>query len=312
MTDATPAPILKAVEDPSPIASPTGAPVEPERQESDAVYPGVTIDQMFPEAATHDFTEPEYKGRRHSLDVGGYRLVVDDFAPVALIRNGRTVLRIRMSFPGDYWAIGVGESRLLGRKSKEIYVVVSGPGGVCCTNYLIIDVARSVPRVIYDSEDFGGFRGPMEVFDSDSDGVFEIVQFDSAFRYFLDDCGSCSPEPRAVFKYDRARQTFRPAPGVRQSFIREGDSRTERWLAERSERLRTGADPAYDSEFNRALRSYVVELIWSGDERRAWNVFDRYSSNDPDRRRVREEIRRISRRSKFYRALRSSRPLGPR
>ena len=248
-----------------------------EKEYQDAIknYPGKTIDQVFPIIEDHDFKDKNFDGKSYTVTVGNFQIAIKNFAPKAIKRNGKSVFRFKMLDKEGYWANMIGRSNLLGKNSKELYVVVSGTGGVCCTNYLITDVSRGTPRNIFRSEDFGYFRDPMEIFDADGDGVYELVQFDSAFRYFMDDCGSCSPEPRAVFKYDKRTRTYLPAKGVQQKFVKEGFSKTRKWLAETFEKLKTSDDPGEELNFHRSLLAHIVDLFYLGEERKAWKTFDK-------------------------------------
>ena len=151
---------------------------------------------MFPVTASFSSIDDNGEEKEMNVSAAGYYVKIKDYVPRTLEKNGRNVFNFKPREAGRYWEAGVGVSHLTGAEKTEIYTLVSGPGAVCCTNYSIVDVSAARPRSIYLSEDFGHFRGPMEVFDSDGDGVYELVQLHSCFRYFMDDCGSCSPEPR--------------------------------------------------------------------------------------------------------------------
>lgn len=58
----------------------------------------------------------------------------------------------------------------------------------------------------------------MEIADVDSDGVYELFHFDSCFRYFMGDCGTCLPEPKVGYKYDKDRKQYLPNGTVKQDF----------------------------------------------------------------------------------------------
>jgi hypothetical protein len=263
-------------------------------------YEGKTIDQIFPVVSDHDFMEEEFRGKRFEVNAAGYTLVIRDFRPHYIEKESKRLLRFSTLEKTGYWSSLVGVSSLLGRNSKQIYVAVTGPGAVCCTHYWIVDVTDTRPRTIYRSEDFGDFRDAMEIFDNEGDGVFELVQFDSCMRYFRDDCGSCSPEPRAYFAFDKKKKTYKPAKGLMQDFVRASMKETEKGLEEKFRQLGEPEDATIRWELTRWTLSYVADLLHLGLERKAWKIFDRYDGDLKDRR----ELKRRLRSCRFYQALR--------
>ncbi|MBS1794987.1 MAG: hypothetical protein JSS81_14090 [Acidobacteria bacterium] len=288
----------------SPNETPTPAP--PDDDES---YPGVTIDQKFPVIAEHNFTEEDFKEKTYSIEADEFQVTIKKFAPQTIDRKGKAIFGFTTLTPDDYHSNLIGVSHLRGAKSKEIYVVALGPGGVCCTNYWITDISNGTPRSIFRSEDFGRFRDPMEIFDADGDGVYELVQFDSAFRYFMDDCGSCSPEPRAVFKYDERAGQYLPAKNLQQDFVKENFAETGKWLIETNKKLESDkkqnkeSDPGLWLDFHRTSLAYVVDLFYLGDERGAWKAFDKFIGDEKTRAAIEDRLRQ----SKFIQALKKSR-----
>jgi hypothetical protein len=278
-------------------------PHKSDTENAEETYPGITIDQKFPIIEFHDFMEGDFKEKTYSVNVEGFQVTAKKFSPQTIGKNGKTIFDFRTLHSIGYWSSLVGVSHLLGENSKQIYVIANGPGGVCCTNYWITDVSNGTPRNIFRSEDFGGFRNPMEIFDADNDGIYELVQFDSSFRYFMDDCGSCSPEPRAVFKYNKKAGTYLPAKNVQQDFVKESLAETEKWLAETFEKLKTKEDVGEKLNFHRSLLAHVVDLLYLGDDRKAWETFDMYSSKDSYTEKTRAEIKKRLRQSKFYQVL---------
>jgi hypothetical protein len=266
-------------------------------------YPGVTIDETFHVARHISLIDDNGREDEDHVEVGGYTLGIKSYVPQSLVRNGRARFTFKKRQPEGYWGTLVGLSHLRGRENTEIYVAVSGPGGVCCTNYSIVDISSGTPRGLFHSEDFGSFRSPMEIFDADGDGVYELVQFDSCMRYFMDDCGSCSPEPRAHFKYDKVRRQYVPAPGIQQDFVRKAMSSTEKWIGDEFEKWRSTGDLGTRLDLDRSLRGHVADLLHIGKEQRAWMMLEKYSDRR-DLSQVRAEIRKRLTDCKFYQALR--------
>ena len=277
---------------PEPIETPT---------ESKPTYPGLTIDQVFPVLHRASFEEGIAKPRELEYDLDGLTIHTKDYVPLTLEKKGEALFRFPGRGLGGYWATLVGISHLRGPDSKEIYVTASGPGGVCCTNYSIVDISSHEPRAIYHSEDFGSFRDAMEIFDFDGDGVYELVQFDSCLRYFRDDCGSCSPEPCVYFKYSNELGRYSPAKGIVQDFIRDGYARSEKWIDEKYSEWRLSKDPGSQVDLRRSMLAHVADLLHVGEEHKAWSLFRRYSEvlDANDERALRSRLSKC----KAYKAL---------
>ena len=294
LNDLAEAPEWKTDLSVAPVISPT--PQQPQ-------YPGVSIDQAFHPTGHISLIDDDGREDDFRFDVAGHELVVKHYKPEQLLKNGRVQFAFRKRQSTGYWGTAVGASHLTGKNRTEIYVAVSGPGGVCCTNYSIVDISDRTPRSVFHSEEFGSFRNPMEIFDADGDGIYEIVQFDSCMRYFLDDCGSCSPEPRVYFKYDKTLERYVPAPGIIQDFVKDAMTRTEEWIDEEFKKLKSGENTrSIRHELNRTLRAHVADLLHIGDERRAWKIFRKYS--DDSRSVDRKEFARRLANCKFYQEMR--------
>lgn len=280
--------------------------VNPNSEETKTEYPGITIDEKFPVTENRIFTENKNDEKMHISSIDDYEIIFRTFTPKTINKNGKTIFKFKTLYNEGYWANLTGVAQLLGENSKQIYVTASGTGGVCCTNYWITDVSNGTPKDIFRSEDYGGFRNPMEIFDGDGDGIYELVQFDSAFRYFMDDCGSCSPEPRAVFRYNEKAGKYLPAKNIQQDFVKESLLKTEKWLAETNEKLTIKNDPGEAIDFNRTLLAHIVDLIYSGNETKAWKMFDYYYADYSEKEKISAEIKKRLRQSKFYQALKKS------
>lgn len=275
---------------------------EPSQQESE--YPGKTIDMIFPPEPERVIEiGPDRTPTDKAMAIAGYIVHTKGNMPLRLEKDGRTYLRFRTANDWDrYHSFFVAEAKLLGKSSKQLYIVALGPGAVCCTNYWIVDIAGRSSRIIFRSEEYGAFRDPMEIFDADGDGIYELVQYDSVFRYFAGDCGSCSPEPKAYFKYDAKKRRYLPAKGIAEDFALAGMRKTQKWLAEKRVELRASNDPGLAIDISRTALSLTADLLYLGQTKKAWNVFDTYVT-DP-KGELRKEMQWDLRQSKFYQALR--------
>lgn len=279
---------------------------EPETlQATTSEYPGKTIDQIFPVIADYDFTDEHLKNAAHSVSAEGFDVNFQGFTPLSISKDGKKVFQFKPLFPGEYSFLLVGASSLLGPDSKQIYTVGVGPGTVCCTNYWITDISSGIPREIFRSEEFGGFRDPMEIFDAEGDGIYELVQYDAAFRYMMDMCGACGPEPRAVFKYDKRAGKYLPAPGKLPDFAME--TLQDSWDHLREMHLKAEAgDWSASQELSNSLLSYVVQTMYVGKEKEAWTIFEEYYPEKESKARARKELKERIKGSKYLAALRKS------
>jgi len=270
-------------------------------------YPGKTIDEIFPANPKNitDFMDSARGGIAREFEQSGFTITTKDFMPVGLSKSGKQILRFKTKNEQDtYRGFLSGESKLLGPDSRQIYVVSMGPGGPCCTNYWIVDISTPKPRTIFRSEDFGSFREPMEIFDADGDGIYELVQFDTTFRYMNDDCGSCTPEPRAYFKYDPVKKQYLPTTGITEDFVQKYLQSTDEWLAEKQAKLDSGeAEVATELDIQRGASAHTADLLFIGEEKKAWQVFDKYV-HDP---KIKADIDFRLAHSKFYQYIKKHR-----
>lgn len=254
-------------------------------------YPGKTIDEVFSIQFERSFADGANKHLDKNIvisSVGDFQLKTKGYTPFLLTLNQKEIFRFHPKFHEQYWSSLAGTAALLGPDSKQIYVAAIGPGGVCCTNYWIIDVSHNKPRPIFDSETYGRFRDAMEIFDADNDGIYELVQFDSCFRYFMDECGTCTPEPRVVFRYDSRYKKYLPASGLAQDFVKEAMARTESEIKDKYEAWKNGQDDNLKFDLHGSVLDHAVQLMHFGREKEGWRFLKAY---DPlyDRK-LREEM----------------------
>jgi len=240
-------------------------------------YPGIAIDDVFPVQFERSFANEDVKKDIvATTPIAQYEFNVKGFTPISLSKNQREIFHFRPQTPGQYWSSLAGTASLLGRDSTQVYVVATGPGGVCCTNYWIVDVSANKPRLIFNSETYGRFRDAMEIFDADGDGVYELVQFDSCFRYFMDDCGTCTPEPRVVFKYNSRQQKYLPAPGLMQDFVKEGMLTSEKNIKEKYASWKKEKEEGLKFELHGSVLDHAVQLMHFGKEKEGWRFLEKY------------------------------------
>lgn len=289
---------VTAITAPEEIVLPTKAST-PETEKPE--YPGKAIDVVFPSTAHHGF-DKENRNKALHIEMDDFIVNFHNYNPKTITKNSNVIFNFRIANHDEYWSALAGKSKLLGTDSLEIYTATTGPGGVCCTNYWITDLSGQIPKNIFRSEDWGFFREWMEIFDEDGDGIYEIMQWDSCFRYFMDDCGSCSPEPRAYFKYDKRQKQYLPAKGITQDFYLEDLRDTEKRLDDMLAQLREGNDSGLSLEHHRGALAHFANLIHIGEEKKAWEFLKKHEMNDA--KMIKEINRRLSA-CPFYQYLRS-------
>lgn len=285
------------------VTSPTPTP-EPDPS-PDETYPGVDISDEFPQLEYGSTLEPNRletkRSGQHVVKVGRARLSFVDYTPTS-VSIGNNSAEIQTRHPGEYWGYAVGKGDFLGKGSEVVYIYIDGPGVVCCNQTILIDVSRPIPRVIFRSEDDGGFKWGTEIFDAEGDGVFELVKWDTSFRYFMDDCGSCSPEPKAVFKYDKRLGKYIPAKGLRQDFEAENLKQDEERIKKQFALWKSGS-PEMSYDLGRSVKAHVVDLLWTGEEEKAWQFFELYAPFDKDE--VKKAMKAQLRSCDYYQAIRN-------
>lgn len=290
---------VSAIPEPAMVvaAAPAPEPVPEEKSE----YPGRSIVQIFPPLADGDISEEGNKNP-YEMKYENYNLKIDGHTPKVLQRDGKNIFRYKVNKTG-YWSSGAGVAHLLGEKSTQIYFVNAGDAGVCCVSYWIVDISAERPREIFRSEDYGrSLYHSMEIFDIDNDGIYEIEQSVSSFRYFMGDCGSCSPEPRAVFKYDKNAGKYLPAKGITQPFLAESREKGEKELIGKL-KSRDPEDLAEDNRLSHWVLEKTIDHIYAGNEANGWRFFNKYYPKSSYKEKVRREIRKILDVCPFYKAL---------
>jgi hypothetical protein len=283
------------------VAFLTPSPTPAEFSES---YPGVKLEYEFPVLFERPWDLETANSGITDIDVGEALVQFHGFRPVRINNDGRSI-PIKTNEPDDsgyYHSNFGGVARLLGPKTKQIYVEAYGPAGSCCSNFWIVDLTGPVPGNVFRSEDYGEFREGMEIEDVDGDGIYELFMFDNCFRYFAGDCGSCSPQPRVAFKYNVAKRAYLPIKNLQQSFIRSNMKVSEEWFAAKFDKLRTDPEHRDETGVRRSTYSYVVDLLHIGQEEEAWRFLQKYAANTP--KEDLKEMKSRLRSCKYYQALR--------
>lgn len=136
-----------------------------------------------------------------------------------------------------------------------------------------------------------------EVQDVNHDGIREIVGVDGAYAYFLGDSNAASPFPEVVLSFDKVQAGF-----VLDRKLMSKPPLSEDQLEQLSLRYKT--DPRWSKESRPPSDLFVtmLNLIYTGNEGQAWELFD---ASWPDgsavsREQYREDVKGELSRSHFY------------
>lgn len=179
---------------------------------------------------------------------------------VILQRNGEKLL----TFEGGYYPLGnemgFGLLSFLGNNEKQL--IISDISYKSGRNW-IVNLSQN-PRILFDSEEYDGFREFIDIEDYDKDGTYEI----SLQKY--ETCGFDSlatietPQVSVIFKYDKRENKFLPANHLYQDLIKN------RIKKEISEMRNAGKN----LEFRNVMEIFL-EFIYAGMEKESWDFFDK-------------------------------------
>jgi hypothetical protein len=164
------------------------------------------------------------------------------------------------------------------------------------SKYLVFELDGSAIREI-DAID--GMTG-VEFKDVNADGKLEILGIDNSYGYLLGDSYASSPRPEVVLSFDKTQAQFVPD---KKSMLKVPLSQ------DRFDNLRLKY--RNDNEWSRESRppaellGTMFDLIYSGNENQAWELFDasRPEGLAVPAQKWREDIQYALRRSPFYPAI---------
>jgi len=133
--------------------------------------------------------------------------------------------------------------------------------------------------------------------DLNNDGIAEVTGTDKAYSYFGGDCFAGSPRPSVVLSFDKAEARFVPD---KQIMSKPPLSRDQ--LDKLS--LKYKHDPMWSEESHppSELFAAVLELIYRGNEKQAWELFDVSwpDVSETPKEQCRESLESDLRKSLFY------------
>jgi len=152
---------------------------------------------------------------------------------------------------------------LTGKGIPDLLIAEWTGGAHCCYNFYLFEIGRKFREVTEIEAQHGG----LSYFkDLDGDGKLEFVGNDFTFAYVYTDFAD-SPAPRIILRFQSDRYVLaadlmrKPAPSVAdvESKIRE---------------IR-GADSWQQNAPPLELWAWMIQLIYTGQAKLAWNVYDR-------------------------------------
>lgn len=209
-----------------------------------------------------------------------------DIADAVLQKNGKTVLRFESKYNPAYNSIEFGLFPLLNKQEKQLIVFDSANryGRIRVVDFL------PKPKIVFDSEDWDGFREFIYFSDFDNDGIYEIslqreetASFEMAHLYI--------PQIGFYFKYDLKTHKYLPA---NHKFF-ETDDLNERILKMQNFECVKGYNCGDFSDF----LGVFLEYIYAGREEEAWAFYDK-EYNLEDKAERKKKIKQFLQDEKIY------------
>lgn len=209
-----------------------------------------------------------------------------DIADAVLQKNGKTVLRFECNYNPAYNLIEFGLFSLLNKQEKQLIVFDSANR---YGRIRVVDFSPQ-PKIVFDSEDWEGFREFIYFSDFDNDGIYEIslqreetASFEMVHLYI--------PQIGFHFKYDPKTQKYLPA---NHKFFEAGD------LDKRILKMQSfGCVKGYDCGDFSDFLGIFLDYIYAGREEEAWAFYDK-EYNLEDKAERKEKIKQSLRGEKIY------------
>ena len=220
---------------------------------------------------------------------------VAEINDAVLQKNGKTLLK----FEGVYYPLGnlieFGLFSFLGDQKKQliVYETTNRYGRVW-----IVSLSPK-PKILFDSEDWGGFGEFVYIEDIDGDGKYEIsLQTEKSFS-FENIAHINVPQIGYDFRYDSKKERFLPANENFQDLYSKG-------LNERASKIEPlNSSSGFDEEIIKDFIETFLIYIYAGKENEAWEFFDKeYNLEDKENRK--EKIKAVLSEDPIYKFIKNS------
>lgn len=209
-----------------------------------------------------------------------------DIFDAILQKDGKTVLRFESSYNPAYNLIEFGLFSLLNKQEKQLIVFDSANR---YGRIRVVDFSPQ-PKIVFDSEDWEGFREFIYFSDLDKDGIYEIslqreetASFEMAHLYI--------PQIGFYFKYDLKTQKYLPA---NHKFFETGELNARISKMKHLENAK-----GYDSNDFSDFLGVFLEYIYAGRGEEAWAFYDK-EYNLEDKAERKEKIKKALQEEKIY------------
>ena len=242
---------------------------------------------------------------------------VADINDVVLQKNGKALFKFEgVYYPTGNW-IEFGLFSFLGDKKKQliIYETTNRYGRVW------IVILSSKPKILFDSNDWGGFREFVYIEDIDKDGKYEISLQTEVALSFENLAHINVPQIGYDFKYDNKRERFLPTNERFQDFYSGGlneriskieplnsssgfdeDLKKERDAISNSSRNSLNG---FDEEVIKDFIEIFLTYIYAGKENEAWEFFDKeYNLEDKESRK--DKIKAVLSKDPIYKFVKNA------
>ncbi len=187
-------------------------------------------------------------------------------------------------------------SDITGNGAANLVIRQRGAGAHGDSKYLVLKIDGSSVNKI---DVIDGLLG-VEFRDLDNDGIDEITGVDKAYSYFGGDSHAASPLPSVVLSFDKAQGKFVPDKAL---MLKPPFSQGK--FNELSSKYKTDTIWSKESRPPSELFAAVLELIYSGNEKQARELFDASWPDVPEipRQQYKEALENNTRKSLFYPAI---------
>ena len=262
------------------VAANTSTPISEKQtsQESEKVAnPYTRLDDVYIKAGRRKYKGYEVSIREKEVRMNDkYYNDLSDVKYIVVKKDGKQVAQFdRLRYPLGTSA----EFALFNLTSETEKQLIAEQTRNRAWAYWIADLSPDF-HVIFNSKKYDIYDDLLPL-DIDKDSVYEFQMVLTTFWFFDGLCGTCSPRIPIIFKYDKhAREYFPANHRFAKYMLRDIDENIARVHKVKTE----GGD---SMDVYSAILYVIVEYIYAGKEKEAWDFFDQeYTAADKQERKA--------------------------
>ncbi len=200
------------------------------------------------------WTDLEYQGEI-SIEYNGL-MIENTLRGLSINRKGKRLLYLKNAHDRAIYGV-FGMRKLLNNGREQLVYLSTSGGNHCCARFVIVDMAKSGPKVIFRSADYDVQIGEsnddnaLMTFDLEDDGRLEITQ-KTTFGLGSDCPEVSNPATYIGFKYDEIEKKYVP--------MRRASPTMEQWIDERKDRVEKENAIIEQDQFPESDCGYVSDL----------------------------------------------------